>query len=339
MKKVLFLFFSIFLSAIPSIGYAAELCPGEPCYFGLGSCARCNYCVKLFNFTNIGMYCMPCIGPAETDVSGGYVESVYCCDKGELKKIPSPICNGTVGAPTYTKITYYCSVTAGLTHSDQMSYACSSGEVFTGDRTCQRACGTLRAPSVVVPPVTPPVPPTTSSTTSTTSTTTTTILTSINPPLAASCSNHAQCSQTCSNVCPSNVYGCCYGCKLGQCVNGKCGCVDATSYCSGSPAYQVGARCQAANVTPVSPVTSCTNHAQCSKACSASCPSNVYGCCYGCKIGQCISGKCGCINATSYCSGNPAYQVGARCQAPVTVGGVLWNLWELTKNILGIRLP
>jgi hypothetical protein len=58
-----------------------------------------------------------------------------------------------------------------------------------------------------------------------------------------SCTNHAQCSQACTTLCPQSVYGCCYGCKLGQCVSGKCQCVDATSYCHNSPPYQKGPKC------------------------------------------------------------------------------------------------
>jgi hypothetical protein len=57
------------------------------------------------------------------------------------------------------------------------------------------------------------------------------------------CSNHAECSQACTNLCPENVYGCCDGCMLGQCIAGTCQCVDATTYCSGTPNYQVGPGC------------------------------------------------------------------------------------------------
>lgn len=58
-----------------------------------------------------------------------------------------------------------------------------------------------------------------------------------------SCSNHAQCSQACTNNCPKNVYGCCNGCFLGQCIKGSCQCIDAISYCSSNPNYQVGSIC------------------------------------------------------------------------------------------------
>jgi len=61
--------------------------------------------------------------------------------------------------------------------------------------------------------------------------------------LLSSCTNHAQCSQACTSSCPASVYGCCYGCKLGQCIDGVCKCVDAQSYCSGGPPYQMGQPC------------------------------------------------------------------------------------------------
>ena len=66
----------------------------------------------------------------------------------------------------------------------------------------------------------------------------------------------------------------------------------------------------------ISPIAECVNHAQCSKVCSSLCPTNVYGCCYGCMLGQCQSGKCKCVVATSYCSSSPPYQVGSECTTP-----------------------
>jgi hypothetical protein len=83
---------------------------------------------------------------------------------------------------------------------------------------------------------------TTTTTTSTTSSTTTSTTT------LPSCTTHEQCSQACTNLCPPNVLGCCYGCKLGQCVNGKCECVDAVSYCL-VPIRQVGSPCIASTTT------------------------------------------------------------------------------------------
>jgi len=66
-----------------------------------------------------------------------------------------------------------------------------------------------------------------------------------NPEISkGECTNHAQCSQACTTLCPANVYGCCYGCKLGQCIDGKCECVEAIDYCSHNPNYQVGAECK-----------------------------------------------------------------------------------------------
>jgi hypothetical protein len=65
-----------------------------------------------------------------------------------------------------------------------------------------------------------------------------------NPKISeGKCTNHAECSQACTTLCPANVYGCCYGCKLGQCINGKCECVEAVDYCSRNPNYQVGTEC------------------------------------------------------------------------------------------------
>ncbi|MEM5878872.1 MAG: hypothetical protein QXU74_00035 [Candidatus Aenigmatarchaeota archaeon] len=85
-------------------------------------------------------------------------------------------------------------------------------------------------------------------------------------------------------------------------------------------------------VTP--PSQSCSNHADCSKACTDKCPALAYGCCYGCKLGQCINGKCQCVDAVSYCSGTPNYQVGDRC---VSTGGILSSLWDFIKSIFGIQ--
>jgi nitrous oxidase accessory protein NosD len=59
----------------------------------------------------------------------------------------------------------------------------------------------------------------------------------------AECKDHLECSQACTSLCPTKVYGCCYGCKLGQCINGKCECVEAVDYCSRNPNYQVGSPC------------------------------------------------------------------------------------------------
>jgi len=74
----------------------------------------------------------------------------------------------------------------------------------------------------------------------------------------AECVNHDECSQKCSSLCPPNVYGCCFGCMLGQCIGGQCKCVDATTYCSSSPPYQVGSECtkQCSSYTSD---TDCTN--------------------------------------------------------------------------------
>jgi hypothetical protein len=78
------------------------------------------------------------------------------------------------------------------------------------------------------------------STTTTSSTTTTT------QPIT--CSNHAQCSQACTSLCPNpEYYGCCYGCKLGQCISGKCQCVDS-DYCK-NPVKQVGNVCGSSTTT------------------------------------------------------------------------------------------
>jgi len=72
------------------------------------------------------------------------------------------------------------------------------------------------------------------------------------------CTDHSQCSQQCSSLCPVGVYGCCYGCELGQCVSGECQCVDATSYCSQTPPYQVGSACGQTTTTTSSTTTTTT---------------------------------------------------------------------------------
>jgi len=86
----------------------------------------------------------------------------------------------------------------------------------------------------------------------------------------------------------------------------------------------------------VPPSKPCTSHADCSQACTNKCPALVYGCCYGCKLGQCVNGQCQCVDATDYCSGSPAYQVGDKCTKTPT-GGIFGNLWDLIKSLLGIQ--
>ncbi len=98
---------------------------------------------------------------------------------------------------------------------------------------------------------------------SATTTTTSPPTTTTSPP---SCTNHAQCSQACTSACPSGVYGCCDGCYLGQCVGSTCQCVEVISYCSDSPAYQVGSVCGVTTTTTSPPTTTTTIPSFCAGA-------------------------------------------------------------------------
>jgi len=108
------------------------------------------------------------------------------------------------------------------------------------------------------------------------------------------CVSHDECSKVCSSLCPAKVYGCCYGCKLGQCQSGKCKCVDATSYCSSSPPYQVGSAC----TKPA--CSSYTTSSDCRNAGCKWCPSyggKSNGCgdtadCVGPLCDPCVGGEC-----------------------------------------------
>jgi hypothetical protein len=59
----------------------------------------------------------------------------------------------------------------------------------------------------------------------------------------------------------------------------------------------------------------CSKDSQCSQECGTKCPKNVDGCCIGCNMGLCVSGTCVC-KLWSYCSGDPAYQMGEKCVFP-----------------------
>jgi hypothetical protein len=117
-------------------------------------------------------------------------------------------------------------------------------------------------------------------------------------PKIIPCVNHAQCSQACSSLCPADVYGCCFGCMLGQCQGGQCKCVDATTYCSSSPPYQVGSECTRA------PCSSYTSDSDCTDAGCRWCPS------YGG-----ISNGCGDSIEGTLCDGTECFTT-AQCTDP-----------------------
>ena len=96
-------------------------------------------------------------------------------------------------------------------------------------------------------------------TTTTTAPTTTTL-----PGTSCTPGHHDQCSRACSSKCPAGVYGCCDGCNIGQCdsTSGKCYCLYSTSYCGGSPTYQVGSACiqtSTTTTTTTAPTTTTTS--------------------------------------------------------------------------------
>ncbi|MEM5869968.1 MAG: hypothetical protein QXR09_02250 [Candidatus Aenigmatarchaeota archaeon] len=390
MKKLLvfFVFGLIFFSRVA----LSEEYGKKKCSF-LWFTYECSICEDCF-----GWWCVPRNGPPDVK---GFTVYGKCCQDGKLVDIPQYTCEPAESKYFYYKMENACSPGLGVIKKLKVLLPCPSGQVFSGDTSCRMPCvleskditaakpstattssttTTIKLPptttttlplittTTVLEPTTTTLPFSTTTTTlplPTTTVPTTTPTTTIPNVLPFDCTNHAQCSQACTSLCPANVYGCCYGCKLGQCINSKCQCVDAVSYCSGTPNYQVGDKCVKEKstttttlTTTTKPTTTTTPYPTTTTSTTTTiklpsttttlpsytpCPSG-YSCvpsygvsnfCQGCGY----SGmRCDCQGQTKACNQNGDNYC-CRCvrysSQPIPAG-ILSSLWDFIKNLLRI---